>query len=125
MNYRRGEVFLPTVLIIVFVIALDQLSKAIPVALGFPYHAGNLYHPTVTTLVIAAGVLGLLKHPSSGLVLIVSGGVSNLLDLVIKNEVQDIFVVKNFAFNLADIFIVAGFSLIFLGYLRNQSKKLN
>lgn len=105
-------------------VALDQLSKSVSLALGLPHHPGSLFHLGASLGVAAVALFAAYRHPSLGLILIAGGGVSNLIDAIIKKEVQDIFLVKSFAFNLADIFITAGFTLIFITYLRSRYREI-
>ena len=100
--------------LIISVVVVDQGLKLAAVAFHLPYLQGELYHPLLALAVTVVALWGLGKYPSSGLALIVGGGGSNLLDLLVRQQVLDIFTVKNFAFNLADICIVAGF-LVILG----------
>lgn len=92
-------------------ILVDQVAKALIVHFNLPYYSGHLYQPFIAVAVIAGLLVALRKDYSIGLILILSGGISNCLDFIVRENIIDILVIKNLFFNLADVFIVLGFYL--------------
>lgn len=88
---------------------------------------GFLIVVTAIALLACAYVL-LFKKPKRrmdyyGLLLIFSGGLGNLIDRILNQYVVDFinFTFVNFAvFNLADIFVTAGFALLLVSALRQE-----
>ena len=105
-------------LAIAAVVFADQALKVVLPTLGTPYLASNLYHPLLALGITVLALILSLRGSSLSLALIIGGGVSNLIDVALRDYVIDTFVVKNFGFNLADVSILIGFLGILRAYLQ-------
>jgi signal peptidase II len=77
-------------------------------------------------ILLIAIVIWLTKDVDNGLglSLIVGGGLSNVIDRILYNGVVDFQILKITAFNLADIFIIVGFLIVFYKIFSNSSANL-
>lgn len=111
-------------------VAVDQLSKYFrPVVLlndglafGLPVPQTTLFSLViVATLVLVARNLSPITYnlaPS----LILAGGISNLLDRLLWGGVRDVFRVETLYFNVADVYVVGGITLMLYCLVRRNPK---
>jgi len=95
------------------------LNKGIAFGLPLP----QVISITISILIIMALIYLLIKkkYNSFGLVLIIIGAASNLLDKIKYQAIIDLFNIKYITvFNLADLYIIIGLALIVYSY--NKSK---
>lgn len=107
-----------------------QLRFVLNTGAAFSMLEGHQVILTLVTSVVLAGVGGYLvlnpppkKLEYAAWVLILAGGVGNLIDRVARGAVVDLFdtLFINFAvFNVADICITVGFALLLLFYLLQE-----
>lgn len=100
---------------------------------AFSIFAGKQIFLIVLTSValLAWAYFLLFKRPKQkleliGMVLVLAGGIGNLIDRIANGFVVDYveFLFVRFAvFNLADIFVTVGFVLLFIGVFMSESKK--
>lgn len=111
---RERKIILPVVLI-----ALDQLTKLLALQRGIAV----INNKGATFGIIFAGILAYIyffkKQDNLGILLILAGGVSNLIDRVFYGGVVDFVSLPLISvFNLADLMICAGIGLFFIDTLR-------
>ena len=121
------------------IIALDQISKFIVLKLGFATSCNRGFAfgfaPGFLNIFISLLVLGLVfllvlkekrKNFLFGYLLILGGGVSNLIDRLIRGCVVDFIDLKIWpSFNLADSVITIGVAVLAFGMFMNiKSKKI-
>lgn len=99
-------------------ILIDQSLKAWVIYSGLPSYPGHLYSLWLAGAILAALLITLKGQWSWGVVLVLSGGISNTLDLAFRHKVVDIVVLKNLFFNIADVEIVLGTALILISSLK-------
>ncbi len=138
-------------IMIISLILIDQISKNVlqyyykePVKYGlitiefiknkgvaFGINQGNTKNIVITLLIICF-ILNYVKNQikyidektSFSLSLILAGGISNLIDRIIKGGVVDFISIKNFAIiNVADFYIVFGLFLFIIFFIINIRKK--
>jgi lipoprotein signal peptidase len=107
-------------------IIVDQLAKSFFVT--HYLNKGSLFLSNRLLLVGMVLLLSMLIYHSLpitrySLLLILAGGISNLIDRLVWGGVRDIFMVGTLYFNLADVYVVLG-GLSLVGYLvfRNNLK---
>lgn len=127
-------------IITIFLICIDQLSKIIlkykyiePIegnffgivliendGIAFGMNSGNIKNIILTGFVLLI-IINFIrnqkdridKKTATALGFILAGGISNLIDRIIRGGVLDFIKIQNFAiFNIADIYIVIGFILL-------------
>lgn len=113
-----------------FIPYLLQLRYVLNTGAAFSMLEGRQLLLTLVTSVVLAGVGGylILNPPKKKLeyaawVLILAGGIGNLIDRASRGAVVDLFdtLFMNFAvFNVADICITVGFALLLLFYLLQE-----
>lgn len=111
------------------IIFIDQTTKLFAIRQGYAvYQQGRPAIFVVITLIALIWWLITQYHTTQrsllGLIIIISGGLSNLFDRLIAGVVTDIVTVYSLTFNLADLFIIAGaFILLTFTYYvpKNQS----
>lgn len=103
--------------LIVLAITCDQLSKGFFGEKNIPIVFKQ--HVSTSIIVITLLVLVLLSSKwidrgkrGIGALLLLAGGLSNLIDIIIWGGVLDPFHIHNLQFNLADIIIIMGGGLI-------------
>ena len=98
---------------------------------AFGINQGNTKNIVITLLIICF-ILNYVKNQikyidektSFSLSLILAGGISNLIDRIIKGGVVDFISIKNFAIiNVADFYIVFGLFLFIIFFIINIRKK--
>ena len=121
----------PSILLVPTVIFLDQVSKSfagnflsVTCNKGIAFGIGNaLVFVPVFALVIIFWLLKIEKSPrnKTGLMLILSGGVSNLIDRIYHDCVRDFISISKFPlFNLADIAITIGALVLVLSLFKKH-----
>jgi len=93
-------------------IVADQSLKWYLVTNGQTVYRGSVLSIPIAIIIIAWALIFSKSHANIGLSLIIAGGISNIIDLVIFQHIRDIMMVKNAAFNLADVAIITGAALI-------------
>lgn len=101
-------------------ILADQSVKAWVLYTGLPSYPGHFYSSWVALFVLTGLLLAFKQRSSAGMIFILSGGISNILDMVLRHMVVDIIVLKNLAFNLADVEIAIGVVLILISSTRDN-----
>lgn len=120
--------------VIALIVAVDQLLKLLffkssylNSGIAFGFFEGNAHLVTLLytlAFILLAGFWIKQKPKGFGWVFLLAGILSNLIDRVRVGAVVDYLIVGNFpAFNLADILIIGGASLIFLSGNKNQLRK--
>ncbi len=138
------------VIIAIILIIIDQISKILitnlvssPIGndyfkieisnntgMAFGFNSGNIKNIFITILIlfiILKFVINQLerinKKTAVAIGMVVGGGISNLIDRIIRGSVLDFIKIYKFAiFNLADVFIVCGWILLII-FLIDFSRK--
>jgi signal peptidase II len=134
---KDKKVFLATIVIVLFLIFIDQLTKYLIRQTGGFYicNTGVAWGIHLPFLIISLAIAGIflaffhfykkqLAQSISYLAMIFAGGISNLIDRLFFGCVIDFIDIKIFnypLFNLADVFIVIG--AIIISYQILMSKK--
>lgn len=132
MHQMRGQ----KQFLIFFLIFIDQLTKFwvvkanffwLPnygISFGFFLGSVGIY---LNFLILAVFGWFFSKKPSWGLSLILSGGISNLIDRLLSGYVIDFLKLPGlgFHFNLADVFITLGVLLILVKYINDEIRSRN
>lgn len=113
-----------------FIPYILQLRFVLNTGAAFSMLSGKQLFLTVFTGLVLAGIGGwlVLNPPKkrleyAGWVMILAGGIGNLIDRVANGEVVDLFdtlFIEFAVFNVADIFITVGFCLLLLFYLSEE-----
>jgi len=93
-------------------IGVDQLVKYIAQSGEQAIHQGSILSIPVAIIVLIWALLFAKNSANIGLSLLIAGGISNTIDAVALQSVRDIFIVKNVAFNMADIAVITGAAII-------------
>lgn len=120
MRKEKGKV-----IIVALIILLDQLLKTFVVNGGFGITNKNIvfgllscYLAILLPFLLLLFFWGLKKGFSWGIILIFSGGLSNLIDRVLRGGVIDFIDIKIIpVFNLADIMICVGLLLFLIDFI--------
>ena len=106
------------------VIIGDQVVKHLVLANhDWLVHQSSLWNWPLALLTLAVITLAFQKSSRVSWALIAGGGASNLIDVFMHGFVVDPFIVRNFAFNLADLAIVAGSVIAIRSFLKKSSTK--
>lgn len=112
------------------VLLIDQLSKFLIIKFGLAsinqgVLFGTLFHGSITSLLFVFLILGLAmfwyfkRSYNLGLLLVIAGGISNLIDRLYRGGVVDFIKLPvGPAFNLADLAIVLGCVLLLIDLLK-------
>ena len=89
-------------------------------------NAGNIVVIIILLIIIFNYIISqrnnLKKHTVIYLSLMIAGGISNLIDRILKGAVFDFIKVGNFpVFNIADMIIVCGWFLFLIDFIKNTA----
>lgn len=137
---KKNKIIRVIIVITIVLILLDQLSKMLiikyyqsPIEKGifgivliqntgmaFGFSSGNTKN-IVLTMIVLLIVINFIRNQKDridtktaiALSLVLAGGISNLIDRVLKGGIVDFIKIKNFAiFNIADCYVVLGWILL-------------
>ena len=143
---KNNKIILTIIITVISLILVDQITKNVlqyyyeepigngPVSIyliqnegvAFSLNNGNTKNIVLTVLVLLI-VLNFIRKQKEqidekmivALSLVLAGGISNLIDRIFKGGVIDFIKVEHFAiFNLADCYIVIGWMLIILNFIK-------
>lgn len=138
----KNKVLKLTLIIVILLIIIDQLSKLLIIknyhepfgnelikieiaenkGIAFGINSGNNKNIIITIIVLII-IINFIRNQieridtktNISVSMILAGGISNLIDRIFRGYVVDFINLKNFAiFNIADIFIVIGWILLII-----------
>ncbi len=137
---KKNKIIRLIIVITIGLILLDQISKMLIIkyyqtpiekgvigitliqntAMAFGFSSGNTKNIVLTSIVLLIVINFVCNQKDRidtktavALSLVLAGGVSNLMDRVLKGGIVDFIKIKNFAiFNIADCYIVLGWILL-------------
>lgn len=138
----KNKIIKLIIILTIALIAIDQISKVIvkynyqvPIEKGFieinvventgiafGINSGNTKNMVLTSIILLI-ILNFVKNQielidkknAIAISFILAGGISNLIDRIIRNGVMDFIKIKHFSiFNIADCYIVIGWILLIL-----------
>ena len=97
------------------------LNKGIAFGVPLPQTIGIILSASITVIVIYFFVKN--KYSNIGLIFIIIGAISNLLDRIKYEAIVDLFTIKFLPiFNLADLYILLGLAILIINYKKPQIK---
>ncbi len=104
----------PAPIIVGLLVSIDQILK-----LASPAHHNKAHAPLLLILFILISCLMLYREQHSyyiktGFLLLLSGGISNLIDILSYNSIRDIYRIASINLNLADLYIVIGCIIVLI-----------
>lgn len=149
---KENKIIKLIIIITIVLIVMDQITKLViknnyekPIGndiisitliqntgMAFGLHTGNKRN-IVLTLLILLIILNFIRNQKDridpktavAISLILAGGVSNLIDRILRGGIVDFIKIKNFAiFNIADCYIVIGWILLVI-FLIKFNKEMN
>lgn len=137
---KKNKIIRIMIIITISLMLLDQMSKMLIIkyyqgpiqrgivgivliqntAMAFGFSSGNAKNIVLTSIVLLI-VINFIRNQKDridtktaiALSLVLAGGISNLMDRVLRGGIVDFIKIKNFAiFNIADCYVVLGWILL-------------
>lgn len=137
---KKNKIIRIMIIITISLILVDQMSKMLIIkyyqdpiqrgivgivliqntAMAFGFSSGNAKNIVLTSIVLLI-VINFIRNQKDridtktaiALSLVLAGGISNLMDRVLRGGIVDFIKIKNFAiFNIADCYVVLGWILL-------------
>lgn len=147
---KKNKIVILIINLTIFLILIDQISKVIiqykykePIGndiigitlventgMAFGMNDGNTKNIILTSLILLI-IINFIRNQKNridkktaiAISLILAGGISNLIDRIIRGGILDFIKIKNFAiFNIADIYIFVGWILLIVFLIKFNKK---